>query len=205
MVISPISGFIIAFLCIKTLKTLCKESYPRLFRSLQICSASSIGFMHGLNDAQKTMGVITLCLAIATTQQLIPPFAEWLTVDATAPHVPVWVKMLCALTMALGTAVGGWKIIKTMGFKIVKLSSREGFVAETASASTVGICSLFGMPVSTTHNITASIVGAGSAANAEKVSYKVIYRILIAWVLTFPCAGILGALFESLLNTLLRQ
>jgi PiT family inorganic phosphate transporter len=200
MVLSPLLGFFLSYLFIKIINNSFSAPHKTIFRYLQITSASSIGFMHGLNDAQKTMGVITLCLSIALASGQIPPSLQWLTQNATYTTVPSWVKIICALTMALGTALGGWKIIKTMGFRIVKLTTREGFVAESASASTILICSLFGMPVSTTHNITASILGAGTGSHPEKVSYRIVYKILLAWVMTLPCAAAFGALFAALLS-----
>ena len=134
---------------------------------------------HGMNDAQKTMGVITLALFI---------FNEIETIA-----VPLWVKCLCAAFMALGTAMGGWKIVKTMGHKIFKLEPVHGFASETSAALVISGASLLGAPISTTHTITACIFGVGSTKRLTAVRWGVAGHLIIAWVLTIPASGLLAA------------
>jgi PiT family inorganic phosphate transporter len=151
-----------------------------IFRRLQIVSAGFMAFSHGSNDAQKTMGIITLALFSA---ELIP------TVD-----VPVWVIVVAATALSLGTAVGGWRIMHTMGHRVVKLEPVHGFAAETTAASVIVAAAHFGMPVSTTHVISAAIMGVGSSRGARGVRWGVARRILMAWIITIPAAGLVAAL-----------
>ena len=141
---------------------------------------------HGMNDAQKTMGVITLALFI---------FNEIETIA-----VPLWVKCLCATFMALGTAMGGWKIVKTMGHKIFKLEPVHGFASETSAALVISGASLLGAPISTTHTITACIFGVGSTKRLTAVRWGVAGHLIIAWVLTIPASGLRAACSFFLLN-----
>ena len=147
------------------------------------------GFMatsHGLNDAQKTMGIVTLALVI---------FGE---IDSV--EVPLWVKLACAGAMALGTAVGGWKIVKTMGHRIFKLEPVHGFAAESSAALVITGASLLGAPVSTTHTISACIFGVGSTKRLSAVRWNVAGSLLVAWTLTLPAAGIVGFISYKLLH-----
>ena len=134
---------------------------------------------HGLNDAQKTMGVITLALLI---------FGQ---IDSV--HVPLWVKLACALAMAVGTAVGGWKIIRTMGHRIFKLEPVHGFAAESAASLVITGASLFGAPISTTHTITSCIFGVGSTKRLSAVRWGVAGNLVIAWILTLPASAAIAA------------
>jgi len=196
----------------------------RTFGKLQLFSAGYMGFAHGTNDAQKTMGIITLALVVATKTGLLvaaPGWLGWLqtpegtpvgylspvawvishlptwlqfgyqpsAIDPKAQFIPVWITVLCALTMCAGTAAGGWRIIKTLGHKMVKLHPVHGFAAEATGASVLFTAAQFGMPVSTTHAITTSIMGVGCAKGFNALKLNVVERILWAWVLTLPAAG----------------
>jgi PiT family inorganic phosphate transporter len=144
-----------------------------------------MAFTHGLNDAQKSMGIITMALVSART--------------IGEPIVPTWVIFSCATAMALGTSAGGWRIIKTMGHKIIRLEPVHGFAAETSSALVLYITSLFGMPVSTTHVISGSIFGVGSSKRLSAVRWGVAQTMVMAWVLTLPAAALIGALSYEVL------
>jgi PiT family inorganic phosphate transporter len=184
MFTSPLLGFFIAFVFIVTLYWIFRRSQrkpmARRFRRLQIGSAAFMAFAHGSNDAQKTMGIITLALL---TAGVIPTF-----------EVPVWVIIVSATALSLGTAVGGWRIMRTMGQRVAKLEPVHGFAAETTAASILLGTAHFGMPVSTTQVISGAIMGVGSSQGVRHVRWGVARRILIAWVLTLPAAGILAAL-----------
>jgi PiT family inorganic phosphate transporter len=150
------------------------------FRKLQVASSALMAFSHGLNDAQKSMGMITLALM---SGGFIHTHA-----------VPMWVKLACAVAMALGTAVGGWRIIRTLGHKIIRLDPVHGFAAETSGATVILTASFFGMPISTTHAITASIFGVGASKRLSAVRWQVARSVLVAWVITIPATAALGAL-----------
>ncbi len=187
---SPMMGFILGFLLMTVIfKTLshvhpCRVSAS--FRTLQVLSAAAMAFTHGLNDAQKSMGIITMALVSSRI------LAE--------PVVPMWVVLSCAAAMAFGTSVGGWRIIKTMGHKIIRLEPVHGFAAETSSAIVLFVTSHFGMPVSTTHVISGSIFGVGSSKRLSAVRWGVAQSMVMAWVLTLPAAGLVAALaYEGLI------
>lgn len=186
---SPLMGFIIGFLLMgiifKTLAHVHPGRVSASFRHLQIVSAAAMAFTHGLNDAQKSMGIITMALVSA---RMIPE-----------PVVPLWVVLSCATVMALGTSVGGWRIIKTMGHKIIRLEPVHGFAAETSSAIVLFVTSHFGMPVSTTHVISGSIFGVGTSKRLSAVRWGVAQSMVMAWVLTLPAAGLVAALSYELL------
>jgi PiT family inorganic phosphate transporter len=154
-----------------------------------------MGVAHGMNDAQKSMGIIALALAGGTAAHQFDQLPQWLGFLKIAENtaggfvIPVWVKVVCALTMAAGTAGGGWRIIKTLGHKMVKLHPIDGFAAETSAATVITIATSLGIPVSTTHNISASIMGVGAAKNPKAVKWGVVERIIWAWILTLPAAG----------------
>ena len=159
-------------------------------------SAGAMGVMHGTNDAQKTMGIIALALLSATkagTFDHLPAWLEFLRSPTPPPgkdlEIATWIKVVCALTMASGTAVGGWRIIKTLGHKMVKLHPINGFAAETSSATVIGLASLLGIPVSTTHNISAAIMGVGCAKRFNAIKWTVVERMVWAWVFTLPATG----------------
>ena len=168
-----------------------------LFGKAQLLSATAMGVSHGMNDAQKTMGIIALALAGATSaHQLdgVPYWLSFLRIHGTAENfpIPVWVKVLCALVMAAGTAGGGWRIIKTLGHKMVKLHPINGFAAETSSAAVIITASLYGLPVSTTHNVSAAIMGVGAAKRWSAIRWTVVERMVWAWLLTLPITALIA-------------
>ena len=189
MVLSPLLGFGIGFLLMVLVSWVFFRVHrgvaTKVFSRLQIVSASFMAFSHGANDAQKVMGVITL--ALVTSGQL------------TSSEVPTWVIVACALAMGLGTMVGGWRIIRTLGIKMVKLEPVHGFSAETAAASVLLFTAHFGLPVSTTHTITSAILGVGSTKRLSAVRWGVTSKIFSAWVFTLPGAALLGAGVYALL------
>lgn len=150
------------------------------FRVLQIISSGLMAFAHGSNDGQKFMGVFTLTLVIAGA---LPAF-----------HIPLWVILLCAAVMAMGTLTGGWRIINTMGMKLTRLETHQGFAAEVAAASVIEAATRFGIPLSTTHTITCAIVGVGATRGGSAVNWGMTRRIVMAWVVTFPICGIISYL-----------
>jgi inorganic phosphate transporter, PiT family len=184
MVFSPFFGFVGAFLILFLLLWLFARARPRLvgrlFGKLQIVSAAYMAYSHGGNDAQKTMGILTLALA---------SYHGW---SGDEWHVPLWVILSAAGAMGLGTAVGGWRIIRTMGLKVVDLRPIDGFAAETAAATVIEVASRLGIPVSTTHVISTAIMGVGATKRASAVRWGVAGRIVAAWVVTIPVCVILG-------------
>ncbi len=190
---SPVAGFVLALLLMVVIFNVFRRAHPRTmndsFRRLQVLSAAFMAFSHGSNDAQKTMGVMTLALL---TAGLIPEF-----------KVPLPVILAAATAMSLGTAAGGWRIIRTMGTRVVKLDPVHGFAAETTAASVIIIASHFGMPVSTTHVISGAIMGAGSSDRFNAVHWAVARNIGIAWVLTLPAAGGVAAIAYLVLRPFL--
>jgi PiT family inorganic phosphate transporter len=225
MITSPLVGFVVGFLLMGLLYFLLRNWRPmtvnRVFGKLQLVSAGYMGFAHGTNDAQKTMGIITLALVVATKAGLLATAPVWLSTPegtptgylppvawvithlptwlqfgyqpkAPEPHaqfIPAWITVLCALTMCAGTAAGGWRIIKTLGHKMVKLHPVHGFAAEATGASVLFTAAHFGMPVSTTHAITTSIMGVGCAKGFNALKLNVVERILWAWILTLPASA----------------
>jgi inorganic phosphate transporter, PiT family len=192
MVTSPLIGFVGAFLLMLALYWIFRgakrKPMARGFRRLQVISAGYMAFSHGSNDAQKTMGIITLALFAAGS---IP------TVD-----VPLWVIVISATALSFGTAVGGWRIMRTMGHRVVELEPVHGFAAETTAATVLIATAHFGMPVSTTHVISSAIMGVGSARGPKGVRWGVARRILLAWVITLPAAGSVAAVVWIILHTL---
>jgi PiT family inorganic phosphate transporter len=193
LVSSPIFGFAIGFGLMVLILNVFVRASPRhmndRFRRLQVLSASYMAFSHGSNDAQKTMGVIALALFSAG---LIDEFV-----------IPLWVIIVCAGAISLGTAAGGWRIIKTMGQKVVKLDPVHGFAAETTAATIIFSASHFGMPVSTTHVISTAIMGVGSTTRLSAVRWGVAGSIVTAWILTIPAAGIVAGAAYLVLRPLL--
>jgi len=177
------------------------------FAKAQIVSASAMGWAHGSNDAQKTMGIIALALASATASGTLDALPDWLGFlriheDAKKSfEIATWIKVACALVMAAGTAAGGWRIIKTLGHKMVKLHPIHGFAAETASATMILSASSLGIPVSTTHNISAAIMGVGAAKRLNAIKWTVVERMVWAWILTIPVAAGLGYLLVKLIRS----
>ena len=177
------------------------------FAKAQIVSASAMGWAHGSNDAQKTMGIIALALASATASGTLDGLPDWLGFlriheDAKKSfEIATWIKVACALVMAAGTAAGGWRIIKTLGHKMVKLHPIHGFAAETASATMILSASSLGIPVSTTHNISAAIMGVGAAKRLNAIKWTVVERMVWAWILTIPVAAGLGYVLVKLIRS----
>ncbi len=193
LIASPIAGFLVGLTLMVIIFNVFVHAHPKTmndrFRRLQILSAAYMAFSHGSNDAQKTMGVMTLALVSAG---VIPEF-----------RVPLWVILAAATAISLGTAAGGWRIIRTIGTKVVKLDPVHGFAAETTAASIIFTASQLGMPVSTTHVISSAILGVGSSDRFNAVRWGVARRIGIAWVLTLPAAGTTAALAYLLLSPIL--
>lgn len=193
MLLSPIIGFIVGFIFMLFLLRLFYKSSPykinKKFRKYQLISSGLMALGHGTNDAQKTMGIISLSLAIAG----ILPHA-----NVNDFEIPVYVITACAFTMALGTMSGGWKIIRTMGSKIIKLKPIHGFAAETSSASIIMVASHFGVPLSTTHVISTAIMGVGSTVHASAVNWGIVKNIVVAWFLTIPACVILSGVIYKI-------
>jgi len=206
MITSPLLGFIGGAVLMFLLTLVLIRATPRFvsvfFGKAQLLSSGFMGFGHGSNDAQKTMGIITLALFTGTKSGLfrtMPAWAGFLRVPEFKA-VPIWVIFMCALTMAAGTAAGGWRIIRTMGHKMVKLQPVDGFAAETTAALIIYGASLLGVPVSTTHVISTSIMGVGASKRLSAVKWGVVERIVWAWVLTLPVTGLLGWTLVRLLG-----
>lgn len=202
---SPLFGFLFGLVLMGVLTAAFSRATPRLvnrvFGKAQLFSAAFMGFSHGSNDAQKTMGVITLALYTGTRAGIfnhLPASASFLRVPELK-EVPTWVVFTCALTMAAGTAGGGWRIIRTMGQRMVKLHPVQGFAAETSAALVIHGAATLGIPVSTTHVISTSIMGVGASRRLSAVKWGIVERIVWAWVLTLPATGILGYAFARLL------
>ncbi len=192
LVVSPLSGYLVGFLLMWiiywTFARVPRKTVNSTFRKLQLLSASFMATSHGLNDAQKTMGIVTLALMI---------FGY---LDSNSVEVPLWVKLSCAGAMALGTAIGGWKIVKTMGHRIFKLEPVHGFAAESSASLVIAGASMLGAPVSTTHTISACIFGVGSTKRLSAVRWTVAGQLVTAWVLTLPAAAVVGFLSYLLLH-----
>jgi PiT family inorganic phosphate transporter len=239
MFVSPIIGFVGGLFVMSVLYFLLRNWRPvtvnRVFGKLQLASAGYMGFAHGTNDAQKTMGVITLALVVATKTGLLLSLPHWLSwmetpegtpegylspvswiithlpkwmqfgyqpkIDPHNQFIPAWIIILCALTMCAGTAAGGWRIIKTLGHKMVKLHPVHGFAAEATGASVLFTAAHFGMPVSTTHAITTSIMGVGCAKGFNALKLGVVERIIWAWVLTLPASAAVAYALVSLAHS----
>ena len=198
MFTSPLIGFLGGGLLMMLLTIALRKVTPRvvnlIFGKAQLASAAFMAYGHGKNDAQKTMGIIALALVTAThagTFDHLPPWAGFLRVTEFK-DIPFWVVITCALTMAAGTAAGGYRIIRTMGHKMVKLQPVHGFAAETTAALIIDGASIIGVPVSTTHVISTSIMGVGASKRLSAVKWGVVERILWAWVLTLPVTGLIG-------------
>jgi len=198
MLSSPVAGFLGGALLMFILLVFIHRLTPRIvngvFGKLQLVSAALMGYSHGSNDAQKTMGIITLSLFTATKSGAFKDLPEWAAFLRIPEfkEIPIWVVIACALTMAAGTAAGGWRIIRTMGHKMVKLQPVHGFAAETTAALIIHGASTLGIPVSTTHVISTSIMGVGAIKRFSAVKWGVVERIIWAWVLTLPVCGLLG-------------
>jgi inorganic phosphate transporter, PiT family len=185
IVLSPMIGFVLAMFLVAGVSWVAMRSTPftvdRAFRVLQFASASLYSLGHGGNDAQKTMGIIAVLL-----------FSQGKL--GTEFYVPFWVVLACQASMALGTLMGGWRIVRTMGLRLTKLTPMQGFCAETGGAITLFMATALGVPVSTTHTITGAIVGVGAARRASAVRWNVASSIVYAWVITIPAAALVAAL-----------
>lgn len=192
LVLSPILGFVAAAFILLALRRIFATASPyrvsAIFGRAQVLSAVYMAFSHGSNDAQKTMGVITMALAA---------YFGW---TGSQWEVPLWVILAAATAMALGTAVGGWRIIRTMGLRIAHLRPIHGFAAETAAATVIEVASRIGVPVSTTHTISSAILGVGSAQRLTAVRWGVAGNIVTAWALTLPACTAMGWLFAQLIR-----
>ncbi len=184
LMFSPIIGFVIALILMRIINSI--KINEKWYNKLQILSSALVAFAHGNNDAQKTMGIITLSLI---------SFGYLGTQD-----IPFYVKITCAIVMAIGTAVGGWRIIDTLGNKITQLKPKQGFSAQISSATIMESMSYFGIPISTTHVISTSVIGAGASEGKEAVNWSVVINMLIAWLVTLPITALLGAFIHNLLN-----
>jgi PiT family inorganic phosphate transporter len=195
MVTSPVLGFVLGFVLMVIVLNIFKNKpytkVNKVFKKLQILSASAMSLGHGLQDAQKTMGVVFLCTVAAGWNNLNEP-------------IPLWIKLACATSIGLGTYAGGFKIIKTLGRKIIELDPAKGFVAESLAACLLYINAAFHLPISTTQTITMSIMGVGATKNAHAVKWGVAKNIVIAWILTLPAAGIIAGLLFEIISLPLR-
>lgn len=205
MISSPVAGFIlgafIMFMLFVVLHRFTPHTVNSIFGKLQIFSAAWMAHSHGTNDAQKTMGIITLALFTGTKAGSFNELPAWLHFLRTPTFaMPVWVQVLCAATMAAGTAAGGWRIIRTLGHRVVKLQPVHGFAAETTAALIIQGASIYGIPLSTTHVISTSIMGVGAMKRFSGVKWTVVERIVWAWVLTLPATGLLGYLLARLVH-----
>jgi inorganic phosphate transporter, PiT family len=193
IVLSPLLGFLLALLLVLVVSWTFVRATPfavdSSFRSLQFVSAALYSLGHGGNDAQKTMGIIAVLLY---SQGLL----------GQQFHVPFWVVIACHAAMGLGTLVGGWRIVRTMGSKITRLTPMQGFCAETGGAITLFLATDLGVPVSTTHTITGAIVGVGAARRVSAVRWNVASNIVVAWIVTLPAAALVGAFFYALAGML---
>ena len=186
--LSPLLGFLLALLLVLMVSWTFVRATPfavdSSFRTLQFVSAGLYSLGHGGNDAQKTMGIIAVLLY---SQGLL----------GHEFHVPFWVVIACHAAMGLGTLVGGWRIVRTVGSKITRLTPVQGFCAETGGAITLFLATGLGVPVSTTHTITGAIVGVGAARRVSAVRWNVASNIVVAWIVTLPAAALVGALFYA--------
>lgn len=210
MVSSPVLGFTAGFLMMGVLffgismmarsgGMLARIARPRwvnaFFGKSQIVSAAGMGFAHGMNDAQKTMGIVALTLVSAQSVGTLDNLPGWLAflhpseAALAEGDIDLWIKITCAVVMAAGTAAGGWRIIKTLGHKLVKLHPIHGFAAETSAASVILAASSLGIPVSTTHNISTAIMGVGTAKRLNAIKWTVVNKMIWAWILTIPMSG----------------
>lgn len=189
LVFSPVVGFLLGYLLMQLLRRIFGRSpiafVSSFFNRAQIVSAAYMAFSHGNNDAQKTMGIITMALV---SYYNLPDF-----------HVPLWVMFLCATAMALGTAFGGWRIIKTLGVRLVHLQPIHGFAAEASAATVIEAASRIGLPLSTTHIISSTIMGVGATKRASAVRWGVARSIVMAWVLTLPASFVIAWLIYQML------
>jgi PiT family inorganic phosphate transporter len=193
LITSPIVGFVIGYIVMTLIyfitRNASQRSVNKVFSKLQIVSAAIMSYAHGNNDAQKSMGIITLALVSA---------GLW----STDAGIPIPVKIACALAMAAGTSIGGWRIIKTMGMNMIKLQPVGGFAAETSAAIVIEVASQIGAPVSTTHVISSAIMGVGASKRLSAVRWALARSIVFAWIFTIPVTAILGALITIIIKAI---
>lgn len=191
IILAPLLGLVLAYIIMVSVCWIVRRRAPRTvdrwFRRLQLVSAALYSLGHGSNDAQKTMGIISVLLF--STGHLGSKF-----------YVPLWVIISCYLAIALGTLTGGWRVIATLGMKMTKLKPVHGFSAETAAAASILFSTALGVPVSTTHTITGSIIGVGATSRFKAVRWGIAYKIVWAWILTIPGSALLASLFYLVLN-----
>jgi inorganic phosphate transporter, PiT family len=201
IVIAPVVGLVLGRLMMMLMYFLFRHSSPRkvdhFFRRGQLVSASIFSFSHGMNDAQKTMGII---LALLVSANLHPA-----TAAGAKMHVPIWVILSCHAAIGLGTYFGGWRIVKTLGMRLTKLQPIGGFCAETGGGVTIVCLSFLGIPLSTTHTIAGAIVGAGSIQRLSAVRWGIARRIVWSWILTIPCSAFFGATLELIFRRFLTK
>jgi len=204
MISSPLLGFAVGatlmFAIIIGFYWITPHAAKLGFGRMQLVSAAFMALSHGSNDAQKTMGIIALALFSATTAGTLDHVPGWLSFLRTPTfHVDTWVVLLCAVMMAAGTSSGGWRIIRTMGHKVVKLQPAHGFAAETSAAAVIQLASYFGIPVSTTHVVATSIMGVGATKRLSAVKWGIVNRIVWAWILTIPISALLAYLIHTVI------
>ncbi len=212
--LAPVIGLIIAATINVIIVNICKRAHPakaeKWFKRTQLLASGLFSMGHGGNDAQKVMGIIAAALIVfaAKLKEQGIEIPGWATVIQVADahgkmaikHIPSWIPLACYTAMGCGTMMGGWKIVKTMGTKITKITPIEGVSADTAGAITLFLTEKLGIPVSTTHTMTGSIIGVGVAKRVSAVKWGITYSLLWAWILTIPISGLLGALIFWLLN-----
>ena len=197
--VGALGGFVLMMLLILLLHRLRPRIINLVFGRLQLVSAAWMGFSHGTNDAQKTMGVITLLLVTGTNSGSFDHLPVYLSFLRTPEfHVATWVKVACAITLAAGTATGGWRIIRTLGHKVVRLQPIHGFAAQTTAAGIIQLASHWGIPLSTTQVISAAIVGVGSTKRFSAVKWGMVGKIVWAWVLTIPVTMSFGYVMRTI-------
>ncbi len=191
LVISTVMGLSLGFITTKIIELLCRRADRRkadeVFKKGQILGGAAMAFMHGAQDGQKFMGVFMLGMFLANGQS-----------EVTSFEIPIWLMVLCSLVMALGTSIGGYRIIKTVGMGMVKLEKYQGFAADLAAALCLLVSSVAGIPVSTTHTKTTSIMGVGASKRLSAVNWGIVKEMVMAWVLTFPGCGLVGFLMAHL-------
>ena len=191
LILSTVLGFAMGWGVAKLTALLCRNVDRRradpFFRGAQICGGAAMAFMHGAQDGQKFMGVFLLGMFLSKGEANVGVF-----------EIPVWLMVLCSLVMALGTSIGGYRIIKAVGMDMVKLERYQGFAADAAGAGCLLISSLTGIPVSTTHTKTTAIMGVGAARRLSMVNWGVVKDMVLTWVLTFPGCGVIGFLMSKL-------
>ena len=191
LVLSTLLGFALGWIAVKLVETICRgidrRRTVKFFQGAQIAGGAAMAFMHGAQDGQKFMGVFMLGIFLANGQG-----------DVTNFTIPIWLMVFCSMVMALGTSIGGYRIIKAVGMDMVKLEKYQGFSADLAGAGCLLLSSLTGIPVSTTHTKTTAIMGVGAAKRLSSVNWGIVKEMVLTWVLTFPGCGIIGYLMANL-------